>query len=58
MKYPFSNSINGTLNFSMINPLSGDGLDNFSEDMIMNGFNSLQLGTNATKGTKKPLHHF
>ena len=26
----------------MINPLSGDGLDNFSEDMTKNGFNSLQ----------------
>ena len=56
VKYPFSNSINGTLNFSMINPLSGDGLDNFSEDMIMNGFNSLQLGISYGFGRDESKH--
>ena len=54
LKYPLSNSLTGTFNFSIINPLSGNGLDNVSEDV--NGFNSVQLGIYYGFGRDESTH--
>ncbi|RPG60499.1 MAG: OmpA family protein [Flavobacteriales bacterium TMED191] len=53
-KYPFSNAINGLFNFSIINPLSGNGLDNVSENV--NGFSSVKIGLSYGFGREDSKH--
>ena len=42
--YPVTNSINISASFNLYNPLNGDGLDNYQEEMAKNGFSGFQIG--------------
>jgi OOP family OmpA-OmpF porin len=42
--YPVTNSINVSASFNLYNPLNGDGLDNYQEEMAKNGFSAFQIG--------------
>ena len=42
--YPVTNSINISASFNLYNPLNGDGLDNYQEEMAKNGFSAFQVG--------------
>jgi OOP family OmpA-OmpF porin len=42
--YPVTNSINISASFNLYNPLNGDGVDNYQEEMAKNGFSAFQIG--------------
>lgn len=56
LKYQLFDNININLDFSLMNPLAGKGLDNASEDLAVNGFHTIKFGAIYTFGNKMSNH--